>query len=50
MNMHVDAGEIIVQALAKERSLIATLILALRVIFSVTKMEKGSWADGARGF
>jgi hypothetical protein len=49
MNMHVDVGEFAVQTLARERGLLARLVLALRAIFSITKMEKGSWADGARG-
>jgi hypothetical protein len=46
MNMHVDVGEFAVQALAKERGLFARLVLALRAIFSVPAMRKGSWADG----
>ena len=49
MNMHVDVGEFAVQALAKERGLLARLVLALRAMFSVPKMDRGSWADGARG-
>jgi len=49
MNMHVDVGEFAVQTLAKERGLLGRLILALRTMFSVPKMETGSWAEGARG-
>jgi hypothetical protein len=50
MNMHVDIGKFAMATLAKERGLFGRLILALRAMFSVPKMEKGSWADGARGF
>jgi hypothetical protein len=46
MNMHVNVGEFTVQALGKERGLLARLVLALRAIFSVPAMQKGSWADG----
>jgi hypothetical protein len=30
--------------------LVARLVLALRVLFSVPKVANGNWADGARGF
>jgi hypothetical protein len=49
MNMHVDVGEFAVQTLARERNLLGRLVLVLRAMFSVPKMEKGSWTDGARG-
>jgi hypothetical protein len=49
MITHVDAGERVVQELARERSLFAKLILALRAMFSVARTEKGSWANDARG-
>jgi hypothetical protein len=48
MNVHVDVGEFAVLTLAKERGLLGRLVLALRTMFSVTKTETGSWADGAR--
>ena len=50
MNMHVDVAEFAVQELARKRGLFGKLVLALRAMFSITKVEKGSWADGARGF
>jgi hypothetical protein len=49
MNMHVDVAEFAVQELARKRGLFGKLVLALRAMFSITKVEKGSWADGARG-
>jgi hypothetical protein len=35
--------------LAKERGLLARVILALRAMFSAPKGQQSSWADGARG-
>ena len=48
MNTHADVGRLTVQTLAKDRSLIGHLILALRRMLSVPKVE-GSWVCGARG-
>ena len=49
MNMHRESDEFIIDALRKNRGLVGRLVLALRVLFSVPKVENGSWADGARG-
>jgi hypothetical protein len=49
MNMHRESDEFIIDALRKNRGLVARLILALRVLFSMPKVEDGSWAHGARG-
>lgn len=49
MNMRVDVAEFTIQELAEKRGRFAKIILAVRTLFSITKMEKGSWAQGARG-
>ncbi len=49
MNMCRESDEFIIDALRKNRGLVARLVLALRVLFSVPKVANGSWADGARG-
>jgi hypothetical protein len=49
MNMHRESDEFIIDALRKKRGLVGRLVLALRVLLSVPKLENSSWADGARG-
>ena len=50
MNKHRESDELIIDALRKNRGLVGRLVLALRVLFSVPKVEKnGSWVEGARG-
>ena len=49
MNMYRESDEFIIDALRKNRGLVARLVLALRVLFSTPKMANGSWANGARG-
>jgi hypothetical protein len=50
MNMYRESDESIIDALRENRGLVARLVLALRVLFSVPKVANGNWADGARGF
>ena len=48
MIMHRDVAEIL-SSLTKDRGLLARLSLAVRVLFSAPKAEKGSWAVGVGG-
>jgi hypothetical protein len=46
MDRYVDD---IISSLTKNRGLLARLGLALRVMFTMPKAEKGSWDVGVRG-
>jgi hypothetical protein len=49
MHTYRETDESIIDAVKKQRSLLGSLIIALRAMFAVPKGQAGCWADNARG-